>query len=237
MNVARFCQPLWELDTYYVWSDFLTDQLDADWVDTVTDSGTVLMGDAVGGVAVLTPSDGTIADNDEAYLTCPNEVFKYAANKPIYGACSLQFTEGNTDDANIAFFFMNAAVANSIIDDGGGLKVSGSTLGIYKVDGETVWRCVSSVNGVSNVTVSTTTAGGSAYQKLEIIANERDSSTLTVSYKCDGDYLKDSNGLVIRHTLAIANATEMMVGTGIKLGAANGTELLSVDYLYASQRR
>lgn len=236
MNLNRFTAPLYDLDTFHVFSDFWEDQADTVFIDTVTDSGSVAVGDSVAGIAVLTPSDGTVGDNDEAYLATPNELFKFAAGKPIYGRCRLQFTEANTDDANVGFFFQNAVGGDSILDNGGGLKVSGSTLGIYKVDGGTVWRCVSSCNGTSTDTISTKTAGGSSYQVLEIICGDWDGVSMQVSFRVDGEYLKDSNGNLIRHTVAIANATEMQVGVGVKNGNTN-LETLNVDYLYAAQKR
>lgn len=237
MNINRCTGPLWDLDTFFVFNDFEDDQSDIRAVDTVTDTGTVAIGDARKGIAVLTPSDGTVGDNDEAYLATPNELFVYAVGKPIYCCCLLQFAEANTDDANVAFGFQNAVGANSILDNGAGLKVTGSTLGIYKVDGGTVWRCVSSCNGTSTVSVSTKTAGGSAYQKLEILCNDWDGVSMQVSFKVDGEYLKDSaTGLVIRHTVAIANATEMQLFAGVKNGDTN-LETLNVDYWYAAQAR
>lgn len=219
-----------------VFSDFTEDQLDALWVDTVSDLGTVAMGDSVGGIVVLTPSDGTVADNDEAYLACPNEIFKFAADKPMYAVASLQFTEANTDDANVGLFFQNAIGANSIIDDAGGLKVSGSTIGIYKVDGETVWRCVSANNSSSTVTVSTTSSTSSSYQKLEIETYPVSSTVIGVVFKVNDQYLKDTNGDEIKHKITVASSTEMQVGVGVKNGGGNN-QTLNVDYLGAWQVR
>jgi len=49
----------------------------ARWTSTLTDSGTAAVGDEVGGVVTLSPSDGTVADNDEAYIATvvPSQVF------------------------------------------------------------------------------------------------------------------------------------------------------------------
>lgn len=229
-NILRYPQELSQIQQYGVFSDFTEDQLDAAFVDTVTDSGSVAMGDAVGGTAVLTPSDGTVGDNDEAYLAAPNEVFKVAAGKPMLAVCRLQFTEANTNDANVAFGFQNAVGANSILDNGAGLKVSGDTIGIYKVDGGTVWRCVSAVNGTSTDTVSTTTAGGSAYQVLEIEVVDFTGTQMKVIYKVDGLPLKDSNDTEITHTIAVASSTEMQLFVGVKNGDTN-LETLNVDYM------
>lgn len=236
--LARFPSVLEKIDTYVFFEDFISDQADTVMVDTITDTGTVLMGDAVGGVAVLTPSDGTVGDNDEAYLGTPNEVFKVAAGKPMGGECSLQFAEANTDDANVAFGFMNAANAvNSITDNGAGPKVSGSTFVIYKVDGGTVWKAASYVNGSGQVSTSTKTAGGSAYQRLSIEIVEDTSTHGRAIYKVDGQPLIDStSGLPIVHRFAYASATEMNLFVGVKNGDTN-LETLSVDWICGFQKR
>jgi hypothetical protein len=237
-NVARASRLMTAPDTYFVEDDFLGDQTDLYFVDTVTDSGSAAVGDAVGGIMVLTPSDGTVADNDEAYIACPNEVFKFAAGKPMHAVARIQFTEINTDDANIAFGFQNAVGANSIVDNGGGPKVSGSACCIYKNDGGTVWRCITSMNGTSTDSVSTTTAGGSSYQLLEIdvVDSNINSGYISCSFKVDGRYLVDSNGIVIKHHVAISSATEMQVFAGVKNGDTN-LETLNIDYIAACQLR
>lgn len=239
MNLARHVQPLKDLDTFYLFDDFLYDQVDtAGFVDTVTDSGTVAMGDAAGGVVTLTPSDGTVADNDEAYLASPNEVFLFAANKPLYGKARVQYTEVTSDKVNVAFGFQNAVGANSIVDDGGGLKTSGSCLGIYKIDGGTnLLRVVSACNGTATTTTTNKTVAAATWYVLEIICNDWDGTSMQVTFKCDGEFLKDSNGVVIRHTVAIASATEMQLFLGVKLGAATNNDTLLADYVFASQAR
>lgn len=236
--LARFPAILERIDTYSFFEDFITDQADTVMVDTITDTGTVLMGDAAGGIAVLTPSDGTVGDNDEAYLGTPNEIFKVANGKPGGAECSLQFSEANTDDANVCFGFMNAANAvNSITDNGAGPKVSGSTFAIYKVDGGTVWKCASYVNGSGTVSTSTKTAGGSAYQRLSIELVDHDATYGRAIYKVDGQPLIDSTtGLPIVHRFAYASATEMNLFVGVKNGDTN-LETLNVDWIGGWQKR
>lgn len=228
---------------YSLFEDFLFDQSDLFWVDTITDTGTVLVGDAVNGVAVLTPSDVTVADNDEVYLASSNELFKFAADSPFMGGCRLQFTETTSGVYNAAFGFANAVAADLLIDNGGGMRASGSLIAIYKVDGGTVWRCTSRNNGVVTDSVSTTTAGGTAYQELEIEVTPLDSTRVKAVFKC-GDtigattYLTDaSTGLPIEHTITVASSTEMQIFVGAKLGAATNNDVLNVDYIrYAASR-
>lgn len=224
-------------DVVIIQDDFLYDQIDtAGFIDTVTDAGTVTMGDAVGGVAVLYPSDSAIGDNDEAYFASPNEVFKLAAGKPLYGKARIQFTEANTDDANIFFGFSNAFAADLIRDNGAGMRTTGDFIGLYKVDGGTKWICISQVNGTAVTTTSATTAGGASYQKLEVEVVDHDSSGGYATFKVDNEYLKDTNGITIRHAVPYASATEMQVGFGVKNGSTNA-ETLNVDWVVAVQQR
>lgn len=110
----------------------------ADTFTTVaSDSGTVTVSDAVGGILLIHPSDGTIADNDETYVRTTAEIFKFADDKPLFIEVLLQYAEAATNAANIAVGFMDAVSANSLQDNGGGPKASYSGAVIYKVDGGT----------------------------------------------------------------------------------------------------
>lgn len=236
-NLNRFCAPLWDLDTYHVFSDFTHDQTDLFEVDTVTDSGTVAIGDAANGVVVLTPSDGTVADNDEAYLATPNETFLFAANRELFFQARVQFTEVAAGVLNCAFGFANAVAANLLIDDAGGLRASGSLAAIYKVDGESVWRCTARSNSVVTTTTSTTAASAATWYTLEILATDAGNGNHTVVYKVDGVPLRDANNQVIRHTIPVASATEMQMFAAAKLGAITNNDTVLVDYWYGAQTR
>ena len=237
MKLSRYTQALQDLDTVVVFSDFVDDQSDLFFVDTLTDSGTAAVGDTVNGVMLLTPSDGTVADNDEAYLTSANELFKWGTNREIYGRAKLSWTETTANIPNIGAGFMNAAVANSLLDDGGGPKLTGDAAVVFKVDGGAVWKFATATNGTSTTSTSTKAAVEDTDYVIEIIAKDWDSVSMQVVAKVNGEYLKDSNGLVIRHTVAIASATEMNLFAGIKLGAITNNDTLSIDYLYGSQTR
>lgn len=226
--------PAWQnaRQQYEAFDDFFTDQSDLAWVDTITDTGTALVNDAVNGVMVLTPSDGTVADNDEVYLASANELFLFAADKPFIGRCRLKFVETASGVYNAFFGFANAIAANTLVDDGGGMRASGSIAAIYKVDGETVWRCVTRNNGTVTVSQSSTTAGGTSYQELEIEVVPFTSTQVHVVFRVDGVPLKDATtGLPIVHTVTVASATEMSIGAGAKLGATTNNDTLNIDYI------
>jgi molybdopterin-binding protein len=220
-----------------VFDDFIGDQTDITWIDTITDTGTAAVGDAVNGVMVLTPSDGTVADNDEVYLGTSNEAFLFAPEKPFLGVANIKFTETASGIYNCFVGFANAFAADLLINDGGGMRASGSLAAIYKVDGGTVWRCVTRSNSVVTDTVSTTSSTSTGYQKLEIEGVSFTSTQIKVIFRVNGVPLKDSAGREIVHTITTASATEMQFGFGAKLGAITNNDTLSIDYAGAWQTR
>lgn len=236
MNLTRYSAFLQEIDTVKVFDDFTGDQSDITAIDTITDIGTALVGDDVNGVITLTPSDGTVTDNDECYLATPNELYRFGTNRSIYGRFKFRYTAVVAADPNVAVGFQNAVGANTIVDNGG-VKVSGSTLAIEKKDGETAFRCTSSCNGTSTTTLSSKAIAAATDYVAEIMCNDWDGTSMEVSYKIDGDYLKDTSGNTIKHTVAIASSTEMQMFAGIKLGAGTNNDTLLLDYWYGAQTR
>jgi outer membrane protein assembly factor BamB len=227
------------VDTFHIFEDFWADQSDLFWVDTVTDTGTVLMGDAAGGIATLTPSDGTVANNDEVYLASANELFIFAADRNIYGRCRLSFVETASGVYNAMFGFANAFAANLIVDDGAGLRASGCILALEKRDGETAWRFTTRNGSAVTSTLSSQSAvmTSGVYQVLEVQAHDAGNGAMLCTARVNGRNLVDANGVLIRHTVLVASAELMQVGVGAKLGADTNNDLLLVDYIYAAQGR
>jgi hypothetical protein len=204
------------------------------WTTLVADTTpTVTCPDAVNGLARLF-TDTT--DNNEVALRTTAELFKFGTNRSLVGACKMQYAENDTNKANVFFGFCSALAANTITDNGAAFRTSGDAFGIFKTDGITVWRVITMTNGTQVITTSTTTAGGSAAQEVEMQAVDFDGVTMTCTVKVDGVYLKDSNGNVIRHSAVIASATEMNFGWYVKSGGGAGGETLDVDWGYYSQR-
>lgn len=73
-------------DVYVIESDF-TETLNTTnlYVATLTDSGTATVVDAAKGILPIVPSDGTVADNDEAYVQTKIESW-LLANKSRFAA-------------------------------------------------------------------------------------------------------------------------------------------------------
>ena len=176
-------------------------------------------------------------DNNEVMLRSTNESFLMADNRPIFGSVKIQFTEANTDDANVFVGFIDAAGANLLVDNGAGPKTTASGFGIFKVDGGTVWKCFSSKSTTQTITASTTTAGGSAYQVLEVEFQPISSPEGMVYFWGDGVQLVDSNQKPISHLVTHTSATEMhFVPCYAKAGGAN-SETPKITNAFASQLR
>lgn len=199
------------------------------------DSGTSVA-ESDNGLGILLLTTGA-TDNNEAACRTTNEICLVTAGRPIVAEAALQWTEANTDDANVAFGLASATGANLLVDDGAGPKTSGNQFLIYKVDGETVWRCQSR-NG-SGVTTSTSTqasAGAGLIQRLTIEIHDYDASNVQSTFFVNGVQLLDSTTLKpIVHLTAIASSTEMHLATYVKAGGAN-SEVVFLDYMGFAQR-
>jgi len=222
-----------------IFDDFYSEALASlTYITSTADGGTALVGDAVGGKIVVLTSAASDTDNDENWLTTINEVFLAGDGKDIEAKGIVLFTEAATSAANVFFGFGSTmGTANFLVDDGGGVRTSGNAIGIYKIDGGTVWRCVTRWGSTTSVldTVSTQTAGSSSYQTLAVsIKDGGAAGTSLVSFYVNGDQLKDSSGNPIIHYFVNSGATEMQFGVQIKQGSAT-PESITIDKWFASQ--
>ena len=240
MNIARMPAAWGEgVGNVSIFDDFVNEALASLTYSTSTaDGGTAAVGDAVGGILSLITSAATDTDNDENWLTTINEVFLAGAGKALEAKALIQFAEAATSAANVFFGFGSAiGAANTLVDDGAGPRTSGNIIGIYKVDGGTVWRCVTRWGSSTSVldTVSTKTAGSASYQTLGVsIADGGSSGTSVVTFTVDGAALKDANGSDIVHYFVNSGATEMQFGIYAKQGSAT-PETVLIDKWFASQ--
>lgn len=192
--------------------------------------------DAAGGVAVLT-TGGT--DNNEAYLHTTKELFKFAADKPLFYETRLQYAEANTDDANVIAGVLDAAGANTLVDDGAGPKASYSGAVFFKIDGGTNWNVEVSIAGTqqtaeltaaNSLNKTANAAGGASYQILRIEFRPQSSTSSEVLFFIDGVLVYKFSAFTF------TNATEMNALVGVKAGGAN-SEVVNVDYISAWQKR
>lgn len=177
-------------------------------------------------------------DNNEIACRSTNELGIFVADYAFIYEVRLQYTEANTDDANVAIGLADAAAANLLSDNGGGDNINDSGVLIFKVDGGTVWRTACEIaGGTPTETASVQTAGGSAYQVLRIEGKAVDATNMRFTYFLDGNSLTDSNNRPISHLYAYASATEMRLVAGYLKAGDTNSETLNLDYvLYAATR-
>ena len=171
-------------------------------------------------------------NNNEIACRSTNEVALFQADGTMILEARIQFTEVNTDDANFAVGMADAAGADLLSDDGGGDNINSSGALIFKVDGETVWRCACENNGTIKETQSIQTAGGASYQTLGIEVRDVDGTNVEITYFLDGAALTDSSNAPIKHTLAFASSTEMRLVAGYMKAGGATTETPNLDYFY-----
>ncbi len=245
MGQASFTSTLVDWDTMVaVDDDFVKAPIAGEWTTTATDSGTATVADGPPGVLTLTPSDGSVGNNDEIYFFWAKQTFLFPAAQTVsgdvlYARARMLFLEaGANNAANIGFGFMSGIAANALIDDGGGPQSSTSHAVIYKVDGGTVWRCQARNGSEFMDTITTLTASDAAYHLFEVIVHDYTSTRVQVTYKVDGQFLKDSvYNKPIVHQLLRAAAGNMSQAFLMKNGEATTVQNLLVDRAYGHQAR
>ena len=204
------------------------------WTSVVNNSGTVATGNfSPSGILFTTGG----ADNNYTYTYATNKNFIYIADKPIVFETIFKYSEVATTGTNIGFGFSDSVVAGSLVDNGGGPAASFSGAMIYKVDGGSAWKVVSSIGTAQTIsTVANITPGGTnlVRARIEIRYVNGDAE---VSYWMQnvgllgsntagitGGQLLDSTTLKpIKHTVTAANiasAAQMTPFFGIKAGTA-----------------
>lgn len=209
------------------------------WTTTASDLGAAAMTDAIGGVIAISPSDGTVADNDETYIQSASEIFKIVANRPIAFAAHVQFAQAATNAANIIAGLADAPIANTLQDNGAGPKASFSGAAFYCRDGSVNWHVVYS-DGATQ-TIAELTASNSLNKVAQVGATASGVFTLLeidiipkTATLCD--VIFKINGSTVYKMLdrTYANATEMAAFFGAKNGTA-AQQVLNVDDASAYQ--
>lgn len=201
------------------------------WTSTLTDSGGVTVNTTHAGGILITPSDGTVADNDEAYVGWTTKSIVFTNQKPVVVEFRINFTEANTSAQNVAVGLCSTTAANALLDDGGGPPGSYTGLLLFKTDGSTTWNAESSVgstqttttlNATNSLDKTLHTAGGTTDQTLRIEFLPYSSTKAEVLFYID-DVLVASHDYV--YTSAVAVSPVILH----KQGSSTG-ETLSVRY-------
>ena len=235
-------------DTYFVFDDF-DHYVTADtFTTTATNSGTVAVSDGAAGIVRLTPSDGTVADNDETYMHGTTELFKFATDKPMIFTAKVRPVSTTIAETNLIIGLKDAVAADSVLDDGGGPAASYSGALFAKLDGGTKWVCETSVSTSQTTVTSDHVVGNNAWDVL-VIETKPISSTVTevhfytADVQSDGSFSLADVGKTtagtqfVAQTITHTSATEMEICFGVKNGAITNSNLLDVDWVYCAQKR
>jgi len=187
----------------------------------VTDSGAVVvLTTALGGIIQLQTSDGTVGDNDEAYVGSENLNFILTASKKLFIEARVKPTEANTDDMNFIFGLSTTYAADTLQDNGAGPPANYSGAVFFKVDGGTVLNLETSKTTAQNTEALTNTFTTATWVRLGIYWDG-----VALHYYING----------VEVGTAVSSATYLpAVAMGLVVGIKNGDtneELLDVDYI------
>ncbi len=206
--------------------DFFWFDDEDDWVDTVSDGGTIEVADGAGGILSIASTGN---DNDESYVSLKTEAFIFGTTKRVYFQARIKLTEANTPDANFIIGLSDTVAANSLLDGGGGPMASYDGAVIFKLDGALQFQFETS-NAGTQVTNATVVAFVSAtWYTVGFLYDFGDGTTGTVTPYIDGV-------AYAAHDITIAGLQEMHVIMGVKAGGGNAETLL-VDYVHVQQER
>jgi hypothetical protein len=200
------------------------------WTVAAADSGGAAVGDAKGGILTVSPSDGTVGDNDHTQVASTHEIVSLVDGKPVLLEFWIEQDEANTDDANWFVGVSDDVAADFLVDDGAGPKTTFDGFGVFKVDGENKIRAVSSNGSAQTVQTAADSAVSvsGAQRKVQILAVPSGASAQVYFY-VDGT-------LLATHTLSLTGLGEMHVLIAAKNGDTNHDTLL-VDFVKVAQVR
>lgn len=222
------------------------------WTAVASDLGGVVIGTGTleTGAAVVSPSDGTVADNDETYMY-GLKIANLRSGAGFGIAFCFQHTEANGTAANLIFGLSKTLpAANFLGDDGAGLSTNANYDGFYfeKRDGESVWRANSQWSGATGGAW----ASSDKSRQSNVVAGRQ---VCIIEVTCQGLLCKatyrtmmcvnGSNGEVltyadvkaslihvntISHDFEFSGSTALLPVFGAKNGSANH-EVLTVDFV------
>lgn len=216
---------------------FRTFSTGGEWTSLAADSGSsVAAGDTENGILVLTTG---ATDNNEACVKTTKKWLKFGQDKPNFFEALVQYTEANTDDANVFIGLSSALGADMMVDNGAGPATSFSGCGFYKTDSDpngNYWKIVVSLG--STQTLATLTAGNShdqvghlvdtAQHRFSIKFQPKTSSLADIIFQIDGITVYKVTDFVF------TSAVVMYGGVYVKAGGAN-SEVVNVDAATAAK--
>jgi hypothetical protein len=233
MYVERMPYELRQIDNVVLVDDFVRG------LDTTNTWNTVLSTSATAAAAagIVTLTNAGTTANDEVYLFSRQALFTPGSNHNAYLTAYIQWTEQNTNQANVFFGIMSGVASGALVSGNGGMRTTGTCIGLHKVGGGTNWIAHAQNPSGSTSTLddlSTTQAGNSAtYTKLEIEIMAQYGSTAEISYRVENVLLRynNNNQQVIKHQLDLTSLAAAELCVLLRAGTtATNAESLLIDY-------
>ncbi len=229
------------------------------WTKTLTGAATApTLTNPNSSSGVLSLGNVSNQANSSALVVSTIKPFIFAANRPMYMECELQYTEANTNTSAI-FFGMASAFGPTFLADTTTLPIAtGSAVGIYKLTGETTWKGMVNVNGVQTLTGTTLESSqpsptttfqrlaikvdaiGSTNMEITFFVGQRDTPGADAFFPAGLTQMREATSgfnkpLKIR--VSNASAVAMAAGFMIKQITVTNPETLVMDYVSFSNLR
>ncbi|MCC9608525.1 hypothetical protein LOC68_09835 [Blastopirellula sp. JC732] len=217
--------PVYGLDFQAAYADHCFG-LDSDVFEKLSDNASAAIGvtDASGGVLSIATGATSAADNDGCYLATKGEVIKMDHSFVLKS--KFKYSEAGADVANVVAIgcMNNAAVGTVLAANGAGPAASFYGAMIYKVDGETTWKCVSSAGATQYIDDTGVTAASSELAGFEIQFEVLPGGAYgRFVFLIDGRVCTKATSNLnepITHEVPLSGATEMNVLCGGQTGSA-----------------
>lgn len=216
-----------------VFGDFYDYTSGGTFTTVAASSGTTAADDTGGTDQVKLTTAATLNDYQGVKSTKQN--FLMNSGTAMYSETYLNFTSQSSNNATVGAGFTSdpTTFASSTADPSG--SYSGAI--IYRLSGDTSWRCQSSNGSTKTTSQSSNAPCADGYHVLRVdIVNWDSATNAQVIYTVDNQLLKDSNGQVIRHTVAFSGLVKMGIFAQTVAASANA-QVCNVDYMGAGKFR
>lgn len=173
-----------------------------------------------GGIAIPTAA---ATDNSKSGWKPIGNIVTLGAGKTAWMGAKLQYTEANTNSANLLVGFISTVIGSALQNDGAGPPSSYSGAVFFKTDGGSAnWSVEVSLAGTQStaeLSASNTIdklakpAAGSAYQYLEVLIMPKNATYADVIFKIDGVTVFKVMDWVITSVAAMSPIAMIMSGS------------------------
>lgn len=181
--------------------------------------------------------------NNEVWIATTNKLFTAIDNRSFMAECILNYTEASTNNAGIFFGFHSAFAAGLLADTTFALGSSFSGMGIYKILGSTVWKCVTSKSATQTLSTSQLSTINTGYVRLRIevqAVGDPAQDMAEVSFFVDDLPLYDAavtfKNQAIKHQLTYTSFAQAKLGLMVKAGTT-ASEIVNLDAIGWTQER